>query len=165
MIIGRACLCVLRIPPTGKLFVHEIKHDGFRIVARRIGKTVTLYTKQGHDWTKRYPLIVERCYGCKTRRSSSMARRWPSTPPANHDFAVLWDRKQDDRAQLCAFDLLELNGRDFRLFRRSPEGRARGSHFRGVDDASFHLPGHRQKPRLRSTERRRNAEGFMVARG
>src|SRR5215217_9558395 len=45
--------------PTGPLWIHEIKHDGFRIVARRIGDVVRLQTKQGYDYAERYPLIVE----------------------------------------------------------------------------------------------------------
>jgi ATP-dependent DNA ligase len=45
--------------PTGPLWVHEIKHDGFRIVARRIGGVVRLQTKQGYNYADRYPQIVE----------------------------------------------------------------------------------------------------------
>src|SRR6186713_3055575 len=45
--------------PTGPLWIHEIKHDGFRIVARRVGGIVRLQTKQGYDYAERYPLIVE----------------------------------------------------------------------------------------------------------
>ena len=45
--------------PMGPLWVHEIKHDGFRIVARRLNGVVRLQTKQGHDYAERYPLIVE----------------------------------------------------------------------------------------------------------
>src|SRR6187399_2246519 len=45
--------------PTGPLWVHEIKHDGFRIVARRVGGVVRLQTKQGYDYAERYPAIVE----------------------------------------------------------------------------------------------------------
>ena len=33
-------------PPTGANWIHEIKHDGFRIVARRINGVVRLQTKQ-----------------------------------------------------------------------------------------------------------------------
>jgi len=46
-------------PPTGANWIHEIKHDGFRIVARRINGVVRLQTKQGYDYAERYPLIVE----------------------------------------------------------------------------------------------------------
>src|SRR6187399_2933097 len=45
--------------PTGPLWVHEIKHDGFRIVARRVGGVVRLQTKHDYDYAERYPLIVE----------------------------------------------------------------------------------------------------------
>src|SRR5215813_2964753 len=45
--------------PTGKEWLHEIKHDGFRVIARKIGKRVKLYSRPGNDLTKRFPLIVE----------------------------------------------------------------------------------------------------------
>jgi len=38
---------------------HEIKHDGYRLIVQRDGKRVRLFTRNGHDWTDRYPLIVE----------------------------------------------------------------------------------------------------------
>ena len=38
---------------TGPLWIHEIKHDGLRIVARRIGGVVRLQTKQGYDYAER----------------------------------------------------------------------------------------------------------------
>ena len=39
--------------------MHEIKHDGFRVVARKDGKRVKLYSRPGNDLTYRFPLIVE----------------------------------------------------------------------------------------------------------
>ncbi len=35
------------------------KIDGYRLIAWRDGSRVRLFTRNGHDWTKRYPLIVE----------------------------------------------------------------------------------------------------------
>src|SRR2546423_7710350 len=46
-------------PPSGELWLHEIKHDGFRVIARKIGKRVKLYSRPGNDLTERFPLIVE----------------------------------------------------------------------------------------------------------
>src|SRR5713226_4492966 len=46
-------------PPTGDQWLHEIKHDGFRIIARKDGKRVKLYSRPGNDMTARFPLIVE----------------------------------------------------------------------------------------------------------
>ena len=46
-------------PPSGSLWLHEIKHDGFRIIARKDGERVRLYSRPGNDLTRRFPLIVE----------------------------------------------------------------------------------------------------------
>ncbi len=39
-------------------WLHEIKHDGFRIIARKDGDRVRLYSRPGNDMTRRFPLIV-----------------------------------------------------------------------------------------------------------
>jgi bifunctional non-homologous end joining protein LigD len=46
-------------PPSGGLWWHEIKHDGFRIIARKEGDRVRLYTRNGRDFTHRFALIVD----------------------------------------------------------------------------------------------------------
>jgi ATP-dependent DNA ligase len=45
--------------PAGKDWFHEIKHDGYRLIVQREGKRVRLFTRNGYDWTDRYPLIVD----------------------------------------------------------------------------------------------------------
>src|SRR5260221_14261077 len=45
--------------PAGPDWIHEIKHGGYRLIVQRDGARVRLFTRNGHDWTKRYPLIVE----------------------------------------------------------------------------------------------------------
>ena len=45
--------------PSGGLWLHEIKHDGFRIIARKDGPRVRLYSRPGKDLTRRFPLIVD----------------------------------------------------------------------------------------------------------
>jgi bifunctional non-homologous end joining protein LigD len=47
------------IPPTDEHWLHEIKHDGFRIIARKEGDRVRLYSRPGNDLTYRFQLIVE----------------------------------------------------------------------------------------------------------
>ena len=46
-------------PPTGSLWVHEIKHDGYRLMVRRDGLRVRCFTRNGHDWADRFPAIVD----------------------------------------------------------------------------------------------------------
>jgi hypothetical protein len=45
-------------PPSGPGWLHEIKHDGMRIMARRDGAGVRLITRHGNDFTNRFPVIV-----------------------------------------------------------------------------------------------------------
>jgi ATP-dependent DNA ligase len=45
-------------PPSGPDWVHEIKHDGYRLIVRRDGEAVRLFTRRGYDWTDRYPAIA-----------------------------------------------------------------------------------------------------------
>src|SRR6266516_471443 len=44
--------------PSGGQWLHEIKHDGFRVSARKDGPRVRLYSRPGNDLTHRFPLIV-----------------------------------------------------------------------------------------------------------
>jgi bifunctional non-homologous end joining protein LigD len=46
-------------PPGGSGWIHEIKHDGFRIIAHRDADGVRLVTCNGYDFADRFPLIVE----------------------------------------------------------------------------------------------------------
>jgi ATP-dependent DNA ligase len=46
-------------PPSGPDWIHETKHDGFRILAQKDGASVRLVTRNGYDFANRYPLIVD----------------------------------------------------------------------------------------------------------
>jgi bifunctional non-homologous end joining protein LigD len=46
-------------PPSGSNWIHEIKHDGYRLMARRDPVGIRLITRRGNDWTERYPLVVD----------------------------------------------------------------------------------------------------------
>jgi bifunctional non-homologous end joining protein LigD len=46
-------------PALRGLWLHEIKHDGFRVIARKDGPRVRLYSRPGNDLTRQFPLIVE----------------------------------------------------------------------------------------------------------
>jgi bifunctional non-homologous end joining protein LigD len=54
-------------PPFGPDWVHEIKHDGYRLTARRDPVGIRLLTRNGHDWSPRYPAIVETVDRLKVR--------------------------------------------------------------------------------------------------
>jgi ATP-dependent DNA ligase len=66
-------------PPGGPGWLHEIKHDSYRLMARRDAAGVRLFTRNGHDWTGRFPLIREAIEALRTRSCRSTAKRLPST--------------------------------------------------------------------------------------
>jgi ATP-dependent DNA ligase len=47
------------VAPSGPMWVHEIKHDGYRLMIRRTPDGVRIRTRRGYDWTDRFPVIVE----------------------------------------------------------------------------------------------------------
>ena len=102
--------------PSGEQWVHEVKHDGYRLMARKVDGRVRLYSKQGYDWSKKYPLIAEALYRL---RVTSVVLDGEAMCFTNgmHDFDKLWSNCFDDAVRLCAFDLLEMTGR---IIGRSP---------------------------------------------
>jgi bifunctional non-homologous end joining protein LigD len=108
------CLPKAQIPPTGGLW-HEIKHDGFRIIARKDGDRVRLYTRNGHDFTHRFSLIVDAvATSCVRGPASSMARRCAVVRMACPASIASATAGMMPACSLYAFDLLELNGDDLR---------------------------------------------------
>src|SRR5450755_1936862 len=100
--------------PAGPDWIHEVKHDGYRLIVQRDNKRVRLFTRNGHDWTDRYPLIVE---AALRNRSSSFVIDGEAVllgVDGVSDFNGLHSRRHDDEVQLYAFDVLALDGEDLR---------------------------------------------------
>ena len=100
-------------PPAGADWIHEIKHDGFRLVARRGAERVRLFTRNGNDWSERFPLIVEALNAIKATTCLIDGEAVTCSEAGLADFDGLRNRRGD--VHLCAFDLVELDGRDLRL--------------------------------------------------
>jgi ATP-dependent DNA ligase len=99
--------------PAGPQWIHEIKHDGFRlIVCRRAGR-VRLFTRRGYDWTQRYPWIVAAA-DALTQDATIDGEVVVCDDAGIANFKRLQARAHDREAFLCAFDLLELDGVDLR---------------------------------------------------
>ncbi len=49
----------LTSPPEGAQWIHEVKHDGYRTLLAVQRGSVVAYTRNGFDWTDRYPRIVQ----------------------------------------------------------------------------------------------------------
>ena len=101
-------------PPSGPEWVHEIKHDGYRLMARRDPVGIRLLTRNGHDWAPRYPLIVEAVNALKVRSCLIDGEAVCCDDNGLAVFEPLRHERQGRHVFLCAFDLLELNGADLR---------------------------------------------------
>jgi len=54
-------------PPSGADWVHEIKHAGYRMIARRDGPVVRIYSRNAYDWTARLIAITSAAERIKAR--------------------------------------------------------------------------------------------------
>ena len=87
-------------------WLHEIKHDGYRLIVQRKGKRVRLFTRNGYDWSHRYPLIVE---AALRNRQSSFVIDGEAVllgVDGRSDFDGLHSRQHDEEVQFYAFDML-----------------------------------------------------------
>lgn len=101
-------------PPAGPDWIHEIKHDGFRLMGRRDGAGVRLITRGGHDWTSRYPLVAAALGRLRARSVLIDGEVVVCDQAGRADFSRLRSRRHDGEAFLYAFDLIELDGEDLR---------------------------------------------------
>ena len=102
---------LVELPKTlGPSWVHEIKHDGYRLMARKQGDRVRLYTRNGHDWAARYPTIARAIMGLKVESILLDGEVVVCDDKGVADFDRLHSRCFDKEAIMYAFDLLELNG-------------------------------------------------------
>src|SRR3954464_13331668 len=101
-------------PPSGSNWIHEIKHDGYRLMARRDPVGIRLITRNGYDWSARYALIVEAVNHLKVRSCLIDGEVVCCDERGLATFRLLRHRHNEPQAFLYAFDLLELNGDDLR---------------------------------------------------
>ena len=100
--------------PSGPDWVHEIKHDGYRLMARRDPAGIRLLTRNGHDWSPRYPLIIEAVNQLKVRSVLIDGEAVACDDNGLAVFERLRRKREGQHVFLCAFDLLELDGQDLR---------------------------------------------------
>jgi bifunctional non-homologous end joining protein LigD len=104
---------VAKRPPVGPGWVHELKHDGYRLQVHVRDGRVRLFTMNGNNWTDRYPRIVEeagRIKGTAILDAEVVCLDEKGAP----EFDALHSRSADQFAVACAFDLLMLDGDDLR---------------------------------------------------
>ena len=103
-----------KAPPAGPDWIHEIKHDGFRIMARRDAAGVRLITRNGNDFTKRFPLAAAAVAALPGRSCLIDGEAIACDDKGLAVFELIRRARNHASAILCAFDLLEIDGEDLR---------------------------------------------------
>lgn len=101
-------------PPIGQVWVHEIKHDGFRLMVWRDGERVRLFTRRGFDWSERYPRIARSARKLRATRFLIDGEAVVVGDDGASDFEKLHSRAHDASVLLYGFDLLSVDGTDIR---------------------------------------------------
>jgi ATP-dependent DNA ligase len=101
-------------PPVGPQWIHEIKHDGYRLIVRKQGDRVRLFTRRGYDWTDRYARIATAVANLPVTSAVLDGEAVCCDDAGVADFEKLHSRTHDGLAILYAFDLLEVDGVDHR---------------------------------------------------
>ena len=98
--------------PHGPEWLHEIKHDGFRIRVER--DRVRLITRGGYDWTSRFPWIGEAALKNRQKQFVIHGEAVILGVDGISDFDALHSGRHNEEVQLCAFDVLAMEGDDLR---------------------------------------------------
>src|SRR4030095_2354786 len=104
-------------PPEGAGWVYEIKLDGYRILARIIGKDARLFTRKGNEWTADMQHLAQELSKLPTTSAwldGEVVVLGANGLPEFKPVQTPCDRKGTQQLVYFAFDLLYLNGRDVR---------------------------------------------------
>ena len=102
-------------PPAGNDWLHEIKFDGYRVLARIDNGDVTLLTRRGHDWTNRFGPVAKELAKLKVNQALIDGEIVVMTDTGVTDFGRLQATLAGEARHALsfqAFDLLHLDGED-----------------------------------------------------
>jgi bifunctional non-homologous end joining protein LigD len=105
-------------PPSGPDWINEVKHDGFRIMARRDSAGVRLITRHGNDFTSRFPLAAAAVTALPAHSCLIDSEAIVTNGDGLAVFDLIRRKRHGNAAVLIAFDLIELEGEDLRRSRQ-----------------------------------------------
>ena len=103
-------------PPEGKHWIHEIKHDGYRCQVLLERGQARVFTRNGYDWSDRYPSIVRAATNLRCQSAIIDGEAIVQDGNGVSDFEALPSamRRLPHTIILYAFDLMHFNGKDLR---------------------------------------------------
>jgi bifunctional non-homologous end joining protein LigD len=102
--------------PAGRNWLHEVKYDGYRIIGRKAGGDITLFSRSGLDWTVRFPAIAEALLSLPAESALVDGEVAFVLPSGITDFKSLQQHIDSPHPSIryFIFDLLFLDGKDLR---------------------------------------------------
>jgi bifunctional non-homologous end joining protein LigD len=102
--------------PSGERWIHEIKFDGYRVQVHIRDGAVTVFTRRGNDWTKRFKKIADDAWHISAGSAIIDGEVVAPAADGTTDFSVLQNelKGRSTKIVMVAFDLLYLNGHDLR---------------------------------------------------
>lgn len=102
--------------PEGRNWLHEAKYDGYRIIARKVGDEITLFSRSGLDWTVRFPAIAKALLTLPAESALLDGEVAFVLPSGITDFKSLQEHIDTPHPafRYFLFDLLALDGKDLR---------------------------------------------------
>jgi bifunctional non-homologous end joining protein LigD len=139
---------LVRTPPSGPEWLHEIKYDGYRIGGIVRDGRATLVSRTGRDWTEAFPDVAAALAALPTRDAMLDGEVAAVLPDGRTSFQALQHARADATRPLVyfAFDLLRLEGESIgalplearKAKLRDLLGRGTSPHLRYAD----HVEGH-----------------------
>jgi bifunctional non-homologous end joining protein LigD len=123
-------------PPAGPGWLHEVKHDGYRLLARKDADRVTLWTRYGTDFTDRLRGIAEAVRSLPVDNALIDGEAVVFLPDGHSDFVAIRTKAGGEQASFVSFDLLNL-GDDLRDRPLEERREALAQLVAGVDDIRF----------------------------
>jgi bifunctional non-homologous end joining protein LigD len=102
--------------PSGTRWIHEIKFDGYRVQLHLANDAIKVFTRRGHDCTRRFKKIATDAYVINAGSAIIDGEVVAPSPDGTTDFSVLQNelKGKSTKIVMVAFDLLYLNGYDLR---------------------------------------------------
>ena len=98
--------------PKGEGWLYEVKFDGYRMQVHKAGSHVALYTRNGADWTGRFPTLAELLTSLPC--ASAIIDAELVHPDGFEALHLRAQKRTQQELQLWTFDLMQLNGNDLR---------------------------------------------------